>query len=238
MDPVVIALRGSEPAGAKIAAELGAGAPRPQGYASRRSEVEGRAAVVVGPVPSAGAIGAAARDAGAAVVGLVSPDARGVDAGAVRARFDWLVNVHDPRGPIAGATVSVVADMASWVIACVDNPLVVGERPWLVELAAALEAPPPIAAPAAARLRGHTPLVVGDQLDAGHLQIVRKLPFDPARPPLCIGVHAAIDRATHRAILAAGARGAISCDTIEHPSNAIGMMPRVAGAVRNLLTVA
>jgi ribose-phosphate pyrophosphokinase len=87
---------------------------------------------------------------------------------------------------------------------------------------------------------GHTPVVIDDIVSTGHtmLEATRQLRAAGSAPPLCIAIHAVFADAVHDALIAAGARGIITCDTIQHASNAISVSDGLADALRDRLYVA
>ena len=54
-------------------------------------------------------------------------------------------------------------------------------------------------------------------------------------PPWCIGVHALFAQDAHAQLLAAGPQGVVTCDTVPHSSNAIGVARPLAAAMGKLM---
>jgi len=53
--------------------------------------------------------------------------------------------------------------------------------------------------------------------------------------PVCVGVHGVFAHGAEEALRAAGAARIVTCNTIEHPTNAIDLSSRLTGAVKDLL---
>jgi ribose-phosphate pyrophosphokinase len=54
-------------------------------------------------------------------------------------------------------------------------------------------------------------------------------------PPLCIAIQAVFADAVHDELVAAGARGIVTCDTIPHATNRICIADSLAEALRELI---
>ncbi|HUH01314.1 MAG TPA: ribose-phosphate diphosphokinase [Kofleriaceae bacterium] len=292
MKPLVIALPGNEPLARRIAEHcdgiLGGCELRrfPDGeeYLRLEGDLAGRSVVIVCTLhpPHERAmvallVAAAARDLGAARVGLVAPylaymrqDERfrpgeavtsGYFARLISGAYDWLVTVdphlhrHASLDEIYTIPTRVIAsapDIASWLIASVDRPFLIGpdaeSEQWVGAVARAADAPfavlaktrrgdreVEITAPDPVAYRGRTPVIVDDIISTGStmLQTLRHLTDTAA--PLCIGVHAVFAGTAHADLVAMGVRGVATCNTIAHPSNAIDVSQRVAEATAALL---
>ena len=57
----------------------------------------------------------------------------------------------------------------------------------------------------------------------------------PRAPPMCVAIHAVFADALHDALLEAGARGIVTCNTIDHTTNRICIADQLAEAVRERL---
>ena len=81
---------------------------------------------------------------------------------------------------------------------------------------------------------GHTPVVIDDIVSTGRtmLEATRQLRAAGSAPPMCIAIHAVFADAVHDELVAAGARGIITCDPIAHASNRICIAEPLADAVR------
>ncbi|RFP19555.1 MULTISPECIES: ribose-phosphate pyrophosphokinase [unclassified Duganella] len=216
-----------------------------------------------------------ARELGARSVGLVAPylpymrqDASFAPGQGVTARhfarllsgcFDWLVTV-DPHlhrfhqlsevYQIATEVVPAAPEIAAWIAARVERPVLVGpdeeSEQWVGQVAAAAGCPytvlrkvrggdreVSVSPPPAALLAGRTPVLVDDIISTARTMIAatQQLKAAGCAPPVCIGVHALFAGAAYAELEAAGAGQILSCDTVPHASNAIGMSAPIAAAV-------
>ncbi|TMQ02628.1 MAG: ribose-phosphate diphosphokinase [Deltaproteobacteria bacterium] len=177
----------------------------------------------------------------------------------VSSTVDWLVTV-DPHlrriDSLAGVytiptTVARAAPaIARWIAAEVDQPVLVGPDAesvqWVSAVAERCGAPflilektrlgnrdVSISAPDGA-WNGHTPVVIDDIVSTGRTMIeaTRQLRAAGSAPPMCVAIHAVFADALHDALLDAGARGIVTCDTIPHVTNRICVAEPLADAVR------
>ena len=81
---------------------------------------------------------------------------------------------------------------------------------------------------------GHTPVLVDDIVSTGKTMIeaARQLRAAGSAPPACIAIHAVFADAVSDELVAAGARGIVTCDTIPHATNEISVAAQIADAVR------
>jgi len=295
--PLVLALPGNEPWAAALAGAIGAelGAMRvrrfPDGerYVRLDTPVAGRSVVLACTLrdPDEHVLAlcfaaAAARDLGAARIGLVAPylaymrqDARfrpgeaitSVTFGALLSSvFDWLATV-DPHlhrhhalaevYRVPATAVSAAPAIADWVRREQPDALLVGpdeeSAQWATAVAAAAGLPwvvltksrhgdrdVEITAPELAVWRDCTPVVVDDIVStAGTMAaVVARLRAAGLRAPVCVGVHAVFAPGAAEALVAAGAARVVTCDTIPHPTNAIGVLPLLAPAVSTWARIA
>lgn len=223
-------------------------------------------------------IAGAARDLGAARVGLVAPylaymrqDSRFKRGEGVTARYfatlvssavDWLVTVdphlhrfHSLDGVYSIPTTIARAApaIARWIADEVEQPVLVGpdseSAQWVAAVAAQCSAPylilektrrgdrdVSVSSPNGelAAYSGRTPVVIDDIVSTGRtmLEATRQLRAAGSAPPMCIAIHAVFADAVHDELVAAGARGIITCDTIAHASNRICVADSLADAVR------
>lgn len=223
-------------------------------------------------------IAGAARDLGAARVGLVAPylaymrqDSRFKRGEGVTARYfatlvssavDWLVTVdphlhrfHSLDGVYSIPTTIARAApaIARWIAGEVEQPVLVGpdseSAQWVSAVAAQCSAPylilektrrgdrdVSVSSPNGefAAFSGRTPVVIDDIVSTGRtmLEATRQLRAAGSLPPMCIAIHAVFADAVHDELVAAGARGIITCDTIAHASNRICVADPLADAVR------
>jgi ribose-phosphate pyrophosphokinase len=155
--------------------------------------------------------------------------------------------------PIRTEAVSAAPRIARWLRAHVPRPLLVGpdqeSEQWVAEVARLAGAPHTVmtktrhgdrevevalAQPDA--WRGRTPVLVDDIVSTGSTLVAAALALRQAglAAPICIGVHAMFDAAAGATLERAGVSRVVSCDSVPHPSNAIGIAPLVARAVCRL----
>jgi ribose-phosphate pyrophosphokinase len=177
----------------------------------------------------------------------------------VSSTFDWLVTV-DPHlhrfDSLAGVyaiptTIARAAPaIAAWITAEVERPVLVGPDAesvqWVSAVAERCGAPfvilektrrgdrdVSITAPGGA-WNGHTPVLIDDIVSTGQTMIeaTRQLQRAGSAPPMCVAIHAVFADALNEALIAAGARGIVTCNTIPHATNRICVMDPLAAAVR------
>jgi ribose-phosphate pyrophosphokinase len=192
---------------------------------------------------------ATARELGALSVGLVAPylaymrqDARFNDGEAIASRafarwlsatVDWLVTL-DPHlhrhaalsevYSIPTAIASSTAAISRWIGANVRAPLVVGpdaeSAQWVSAVAAGADCPYMVLQKTR---HGDTMATAVTQLRSAGMP-----------EPVCIGVHALFCGDALHALKAAGAGQVVTCNSIPHASNAIDVLPDIAGVARGL----
>jgi ribose-phosphate pyrophosphokinase len=165
-------------------------------------------------------------------------------------RYDSLDGIYSIPTTIARAAPAI----ARWITDQVDLPVLVGpdaeSAQWVAAVAAQCRAPylilektrrgdrdVSISAPDGSvdhLSDGHTPVVIDDIVSTGRtmLEATRQLRAAGAAPPVCIAIHAVFADAVHDELVAAGARGIVTCDTIDHASNRICVADPLADAVR------
>lgn len=218
----------------------------------------------------------AARELGAAQVGLVAPylpymrqDQRFHPGEAITSRsfarvvsasFDALFTVDPHLHRIArlddiyalrAEVVAAAPAIADWLRREVPRPLLVGpdseSEQWVRDVAARVDAPWTVLAKERRGDRdvqvawrsqpdwqGRTPVLLDDIISTGHtlMAAAQALLAAGQAAPVCIGVHALFDAAAAEVMQAAGMARVVTCDTIEHPTNAISLAPLLADAVR------
>ena len=144
--------------------------------------------------------------------------------------------------------------IGNWLQANVSSPVVIGpdeeSRQWVAAVAEAAGAPHvvlskvrhgdrnvEVSVPQLEAWRGRTPVLVDDIVSTARTMIeaVKHLKAAATSAPVCIGVHAIFAGSAYEDLLAAGAGRVVSCNTIEHLSNAIDVRPALAQAVRTIL---
>lgn len=176
---------------------------------------------------------------------------------------DWLVTV-DPHlhryhslGQIYTIPTEVVPAapaIAAWVAANVERPVLVGpdqeSEQWVAQVARAAACPYTVlskirsgdhavrvSGPLAQVLEGRTPVLVDDIISTARTMVatVRALLAAGGAPPVCIGVHALFCGDAWDALRLFGAARIVSCDTVDHHSNLIGVLEGLAGAAGRML---
>jgi ribose-phosphate pyrophosphokinase len=162
-------------------------------------------------------------------------------------RWHHLSDIYTIRTEVVAAAPAV----AEWLRKNVDNPLVIGpdeeSHQWAAVVARLANVPctvlrkvrrgdkdvtvtidnPGIA-------RGHTPVLMDDILSTGRTiasaaHALRELGL---ATPMCVAVHAVFAGDAMEAVRAAGVTRVVTCDTIEHPTNAISLTRAIADGVR------
>lgn len=179
--------------------------------------------------------------------------------------FDGLMTIdpHLHRYPDLGAIYSIPCQVrhaapaiASWIRANVKQPLIVGpdaeSEQWVREVAERCGAPllvlnksrrgdydVEIEQPLLEGRSQCTPVLVDDIISTARTMIecTRNLRVAGYAPPVCIGVHAVFSDRAYEDLLAAGAGTVVTCNTIEHPSNAIDVTAALVDGVRDLVDV-
>ncbi len=182
------------------------------------------------------------------------------------ASVNWLVTVDphlhrwsslDQIYSIPSRVVPAAPDIASWLRASVDRPYLIGPDAesvqWVAAVARVAEVPHlvlektrhgdrdvDVTPPDLSLLEGRTPVILDDIIStaATMIETVRHLTAGEAPAPLCIGAHAVFAGSAYDELVASGVRGVVTCNTIEHPSNGIDVLDRVAAATAEMLTAA
>lgn len=221
----------------------------------------------------------AAREAGAHRVGLIAPylpymrqDHRfrtGETISAqhvatwISSQLDWLITV-DPHlhriaqlsqiYTIAHRVVRAAPELARWIQAHIDRPLLIGpdqeSEQWVGEVAALASAPHVLLTktrladrqvrltlPSLDRWREHTPVLVDDIISTGHTMIeaLRQLSDQAMRPAVCVAIHAIFAQTAYTDLQNAGAHRIVTTNTIAHRSNDIRLDALMAQSLRALL---
>jgi ribose-phosphate pyrophosphokinase len=164
-------------------------------------------------------------------------------------RFDSLDGVYAIPTTIARAAPAI----ADWIAAEVSHPVLVGPDAesvqWVSAVAERCGAPFLILEKTRRGDRdvsitspdgpwnGHTPVLIDDIVSTGRTMIeaTRQLCAAGSAPPMCVAIHAVFADALHDALVAAGARGIVTCNTIPHTTNQIDVLDALAAAVRGHL---
>jgi ribose-phosphate pyrophosphokinase len=162
-------------------------------------------------------------------------------------RFGSLVEVF---GAVPARCVTAVPAIADWILSTFHRPLIIGpdseSGQWVTAIAELTGAPSlvlektragdrsvEIDLPEVGQFRDHQPVIVDDIVSTGTTmaKLVSGLVAAGFRPPACCCVHALFVDGAHERLLQAGAVQVVSCDTIHHPSNGIGVGKLFAEAV-------
>lgn len=146
--------------------------------------------------------------------------------------------------------------IAAWIQEHVERPLIVGPDMESEQWASAIgrEAGAPwialsktrrgdrdveVRVPPLQPWRSHTPVLVDDIISTASTMIetIGHLTAAGYAAPVCIGVHAVFASDAFNAIIRAGAARVVTCNTIEHPSNAIDLTSILANGVQKLLEI-
>lgn len=175
---------------------------------------------------------------------------------------DWMVTVdphlhrvHSLEGiySIPTTIARAAPAIAKWITSEVQKPVLVGpdleSKQWVAAVAENCGAPfvilektrrgdrdVSVSAPDY-RWNGHTPVVIDDIVSTGRTMVeaTRMLCAAGSAAPMCVAIHAVFADAVQDTLVAAGARGIVTCDTIPHASNRICVADSITDAVRTRL---
>lgn len=218
---------------------------------------------------------ATARELGASHVGLVAPylaymrqDARFHPGEAVSAQifgrwlgdtFDWVVtadpHLHRHHGleeiyPHPSSVVHAATELAAWVAAHVQKPLIVGpddeSAQWVTAVANLLCAPSVVAhkerrgdrdvsirLPDLGQWREHTPVLLDDIIASGETmrQTLRVLRAQTSKPPVCVAMHGVFAEGALQGLCDEGAGVIITSNSIAGDTAQIDISGLVAHAI-------
>jgi len=165
-------------------------------------------------------------------------------------RIASLDAIYTARSKVVAAAPAI----AQWLAREVPQPLLVGpdseSEQWVADVAARMGAPyvvmtkerrgdrdVQVRMPHGADCEGRVPVLLDDIASSGHTlasaaDVLRAAGWGQ---PLCIAVHALLDRNGLDLLHRAGISRVVSCDTISHPTNAIALGPWLAEGVRGFL---
>jgi ribose-phosphate pyrophosphokinase len=178
--------------------------------------------------------------------------------------IDWLVTVdpHLHRWPsldaiysIRSHVVAAAPAIADWLRREVPQAILVGpdseSEQWVADVAGRVGVPyvvmtkerrgdrdVQVRLPQGVPHEGRTPVLVDDIISSGHTMAAAAHVLRGAGwgRPLCVGVHALMDAAALDMLHRAGIARVASCDTVPHPTNAIGVAALLAEGVRAIGT--
>jgi len=184
-------------------------------------------------------------------------------AAVLSAAFDGVVTV-DPHlhryhalseiYRVPAHAVQAAPSIAAWIRGNVDRPLLIGpdaeSAQWVEEVARGVDAPfivlektrrddrdVEVSLPDASRWLDRQPVLLDDIISSARTMIeaVGSVRHVGLAAPWCIGVHALFAAGAYEELLAARPRAVVTCDTVPHVSNAIGIARPVAAALAKLL---
>ncbi|MCS5711476.1 ribose-phosphate diphosphokinase [Candidatus Berkiella aquae] len=143
--------------------------------------------------------------------------------------------------------------ISTWVQQHVSSPLIIGpdseSEQWVATIAKTLNSPYKILEkirkgdnivqikfPNFSDYQDFTPVLVDDIISTGTTMVetITHLKNIKMKVPICIGVHAIFAHHAYENILAAGAKSVITCNTIEHISNAIDVSSLIKTCLTNI----
>lgn len=176
-------------------------------------------------------------------------------AKALSPSIDWLITV-DPHlhrihslseiYSLPTAAVHSASLIAQWILENVEQPLLIGpdeeSEQWLGSIAAYAKAPHivlkkkrfgdtrvSISIPDISGFPNRTPVIVDDIISTGHsiIETTKAVLARDFKNPICIGVHAIFAGNAYEDIVKSGIVRILTCNTIQHFSNAIDITPNL-----------
>ncbi len=177
--------------------------------------------------------------------------------------FNWLVTI-DPHlhrwhslndiYQIPTLILHAENEIAKWIAQNITHPLLIGpdqeSEQWVLRIAQKLNSPfiilnkvrkgdqlVEVSIPEIKRYKDHTPILIDDIISTAKTMIaaVKHLNELHAQPPICIGVHAIFAGNAYEELINAGAKQVVTCNTIEHSSNAIDLSLAIIEGFRTFL---
>jgi ribose-phosphate pyrophosphokinase len=184
-------------------------------------------------------------------------------AGLLSAAFDGVVTV-DPHlhryhaleeiYRVPTRVVHAAPLIAQWVKAQIERPLLIGpdseSEQWVAEVASDAGAPftvlqkirrgdrdVEVSLPDVSAWHDRQPVLVDDIISSARtmIQAVGSVRRVGLAAPVCVGVHALFAPDAYNELLASGAARVVTCDTVPHPSNGIGVAEALARALEQLM---
>ena len=179
--------------------------------------------------------------------------------------LDWLITVdphlHRIRSlneifSIPNGLVHSAPLIANWIVAQVNNPLILGpdseSKQWVAEVAMLAKAPHAVFSKR--RLgdrkvilemadisshKGCTPVLVDDIISTGTTMIktIKLLTDKFIHKPVCIGIHGIFCGEAFDDLIEAGTVRVVTTNTILHPTNDIDVTPQVIPEIEKMLTI-
>lgn len=179
-----------------------------------------------------------------------------VFAGLVSATVDKLITIDphlhryhslDEIYTCETVTLSAMTAVGEWITANITNPLIIGpdseSEQWAKTTAENIQCDflvlekhrhgdrdVDIDMPDISRFSDHTPVLVDDIISTGRTMIetATHLQEMGLRRPVCIGVHGVFSEDDYQKLCAAYVEQVVTCDTVVHESNGIGMVDTLA----------
>lgn len=176
--------------------------------------------------------------------------------------IDWLITIdphlhryHSLNEIYQTPTTVLHANelISNYIQQHVASPLIIGpdseSEQWVATIAKTLHAPykvlekvrhgddiVQIKFPNFSDYQDYTPVLVDDIISTGTTMIetIKHLKNIKMKAPICIGVHAIFAHHAYENILATGAKSVITCNTIEHISNAIDVSVLIKNCLTNI----
>jgi len=156
---------------------------------------------------------------------------------------------------IPNAIIHAGGEISKWIRNNVKNPIIVGpdveSKQWVSDVAKNSGAPymvlkkirfsakeVEISIPKIEDYKNKTPVLVDDIISTGHTMIetVKQLKKEGMKLVVCIGIHAVFAGNAYQELLDSGVDKIITCNTIDHPSNAIDLSNIISNGVRKLIS--
>lgn len=174
--------------------------------------------------------------------------------------FDWLVTV-DPHlhrhynlseiYSIPNSVLHAALKISEWIAKNVENPILIGpdseSEQWVKVVAKEASAPylilekirlgdkrVEISSPAIEPFLDHTPILVDDIISTARTMIetIHHLKKLKMKLPICLGVHAVFAEDAYDALVNAGIKKVVTCNTINHPTNQIDLSTIIAKGIQ------
>lgn len=174
--------------------------------------------------------------------------------------FDWLVTI-DPHlhryhslseiYTIPTTVLHAAEPVAQWIRQHVDNPIIIGpdkeSEQWVADIAKRVNSPfitlekirkgdrlVTVSLPKIEQYKECIPILLDDIISTARTMIetVKHLQALGMKPPICIAVHPLFSANAYEDLLKAGVRKIISCNTIQHITNAIDVSGVIANALK------
>lgn len=175
----------------------------------------------------------------------------------VSSYFDGLITVdphlHRRRAlseifAIPAVVLHAIDSISQWIKEHIVQPILIGpdkeSEQWVREIAEKIHAPfvilekirkgdfdVEVFIPTMERYRDHTPVLIDDIISTGRTMIkaVQHLKRQHMKLPICIAVHAVFANNAYQELISAGAGQVVTCNTLDHVSNAIDLSTLILG---------